>query len=456
MALIKREELASWLKGKGASQDVRVFLFVGERFLCHEAADLLEQTLLQGGGMVHPIDGDQEDISRTLGQLMNFSILPGRQIYRVTDSGLFHSKVVASKIWEKAMRAQEAGNPGAALAPLRNLAELAGLDAGESFSSLSAAQWKTLFSFERPAGDLGWIDRILAGGAAPDSQRTVKGGRGGTGSAEKYVAALEKGVPGQNYLVLSAENVDKRKALYLFIKQHGLVVDCEVGSGSSRAVQQDQKKILQELIAKTLRSFEKKLEPRAMESLLERVGFHPVAVVMELEKAALFVEERPVITCADLDTIVGRTREDALFELTEAFGKRQLASTMVILGRLLENGVHPLAILSTMYKYIRKMLLFRSLMMASVPAWRKDMQAGEFQDTYLPALKETGHWGEMLKGHPYALYMSFKKAQEFSCPLLQGWLARLLEAEYRMKGSSLAPVLILEEMVVAMLAGKTG
>lgn len=451
MALVKRDELATWLKGNAAGTGARVFLFVGERFLCREAADMVERWLLQGGGTVHPIDGDQEDMGRTLGQLMNFSILPGRQLYRVTDSALFHSKVTSAQIWEKAAQAQDAGKPAAAQAPLRSLAELAGLESGESLASLSATQWKALFAFERPAGDLSWADRILAEARA---SVPVKGNRNGAGVAEKYMAALEKGLPGQNYLLLSAESVDKRKGLYLFIKQHGLVVDCEVASGSSRAVQQDQKKILQELIVKTLRPFEKKLEPRAVEPFLERVGFHPVAVVMELEKAALFVQEQPVITLRDLDAIVGRTREDALFELTEAFGKRQLSIVLVILGRLLENGVHPLAILSTMYKYIRKMLIFRSLQMDGNPLWRKDMAAGEFQDQYLPALKEKGHWGEMLKGHPYALYMSFRKAQEFSCPVLKAWLTRLLEAEFRLKGSSLPPTLVLEEVLMEMLRVK--
>lgn len=191
-----------------------------------------------------------------------------------------------------------------------------------------------------------------------------------------------------------------------------------------------------------------------MEMLFERVGFHPVAVVMELEKVALFALDRPVINGADLETMVGRTREDALFELTEAFGKREVGSTLLILARLVENGIHGLAILATMRNYIRKLLLFRSMQLQENPPWQRGMQARQFQDLYLPALKEKGEWTEVLKGHPYALYMGFKKAEEYSCPLLKEWMGLLLKTEFQLKGSPLPPTLLLEELFLSMFSSK--
>lgn len=452
MALIKRDELASWLTQGEAGQGIRIFLFFGERYLCRESADQVVQALLaQGGGMMHALDGDQEDPARTLGQIMNFSLLPGRQLYRVTDSRLFHSKAVAKDIWGKAVQAQEAGRPGPARLQLKSLAGLAGLGGGESLADLGADQWQEVFGFAKPGGELAWVDKLLAEAGA---QSGSKGTEAAT-IADRYLAALEKGLPGQNYLLLSAENVDKRKALFTFIKKHGLIVDCFVETkSSSTAALKEQKEVLRGLAQKTLVSFGKKIEPRAMEMLFERVGFHPVAVVMELEKVALFVLDRPLISCADIEAMVGRTREDALFELTEAFGNRQLAATLTILGRLVENGIHDLAILATMRNYIRKMLIFRSLQLQENPSWQRGMQVKVFQDVYLPALKEKGEWAEMLKGHPYALYMGFKKAEEFSCPVLKEWMALLLQAEFQMKGSPLSPTLFLEELFVSMLSGK--
>ncbi|MBW6521283.1 MAG: DNA polymerase III subunit delta [Desulfoarculaceae bacterium] len=450
MTLIKRNELASWLVRGGVEQESRLVLFFGERYLCREAADMLQQALLRkSGGVVHAIDGDQEDPGRTLGQIMNFSLLPGRQIYRVTDSRLFHSRAVAKDIWNKAVQAHAAGRSGPARQQLQSLVTLAALDGDETLAGIGPDQWQQLFAFAKPASDLTWADSLLS------LARPQAGARGGVaGLADRYLAAFAKGFPGQNILFLSTESVDKRKQLYTFIKKNGLVIDCSIDGGAGSAAQKEQKEVLRELALRTLALFEKKMEPRAMDMLFERVGFHPVAVVMELEKVALFALERPLITCADLETMVGRTREDALFELTESFGKRQLAATLVILGRLQENGIHGLAILATMRNYIRKMLLFRSLQLQTSPPWQRGMQARQFQDIYLPALKEKGEWAEILKGHPYALFMSFSKAAEFSCPQLKEWMALLLKAEFRIKGSPLPQTLLLEELFLSMAAEK--
>ncbi len=455
MALIKRIELPAFLQDIGKSQDTpprRIFLFFGERFLCREAADSLQKALLAvdntAAGTVNSIDGDTEDAGKTLGQLLNFSILPGTQIFRVTDSRLFHSKNVGSAIWTRIVQAKSSGKETSCLRQLQSLIALAGLDDDELLADLSTQQWQAAFGFNKPDGNLSWADDLLA---------TAGSSRKKTGSADlasRYVAAFKKGVPPNNVLILSAESVDKRKQFFKFIKDEGVVVDCSVDSGASAAAQKGQKEVLQEMVLKALAGLQKKIHPQALNALFERVGFHPVAVVMEAEKLALYVGERETITLDDLEEMVGRTREDALFELTDAFGKRQGAKTLVLLHRLQDNGMHALQIVATMRNYLRKLLIFRSLQLQPEPVYRSGMNAGTFQKEYLPALKKRDEWTDMLKGHPYALFMSFSKAQDFSCAVLKNWLELLLQAEFRLKGSPLSPDLVLEELFLTMLAAK--
>ena len=449
MTLIKRNDLATVLDGVRQGKKNQVYLFFGERYLCKESADLLQKTLLeQNTGAVHPIDGDQEDAGRTLSRLMSFSLLPGLQIYRVTDSRLFQSKDMSAGLWEKAAQAISANRPAPALKYLLNMLSLAGVpvESREPFSELSADQWQALFGTGKPSGDLSWADRLVQ---ETGSQASPKGTP--TNQAEKYMEAISRGFPGQNILLLTAEAVDKRKKLFTHIKEKGVIVDCSVETGAGSAAQKVQKEVLLEMVRKTLADFGKKIEPKAMNLFFDRVGFHPVAVVMETEKLALFVEDRPVITCDDLETMVGRSREDALYELTDAFGKRQVSKTLTILQHLLENGTHSLAILSTLRNYLRRLLIFRSFQLRPTPVWRQGMSAQQFQGTYLPALKETGEWPDLLKGHPYALYMSFTKAAEYSCPVLKKWLGLLLEAEFRLKGSPLPQHIVLDELFLTML-----
>ncbi|MDP3481585.1 MAG: DNA polymerase III subunit delta [Desulfoprunum sp.] len=452
MALIKRTDLPGHLKTFGDSPPPQIVLCLGERYLGREAADLLQQAILAASpGTVHSIDGDQEDPGQTLAKLNSFSLLPGRQIFRVSDSRIFHSKTVASAIWNKAVQAKDAGRPDSARRSLKSLLQLADIKPGSTtaFSEISADQWQKLFSFARPSENLFWADDLVT---ETGNSGAVAGKAAGI--AEKYIAAFEKGLPPQNILILTAEEADRRQRLFTAIKKIGLVIDCAVAEGSGAAAQNEQKDILREMVQKTLKEFGKKIEPQALDIFFERVGFHPVAVVMETEKLALYAGDRPLITTADLDEMVGRSREDALFELTDAFGKKQPGRTLTILGRLQDNGTHGLAILSTMRNYLRKLMVFRSLQNRSQPLWHRGMNARQFQSDYLPALKETGEWPELLKGHPYAIYMSFTTAAEYSCATLKDWLSLLLQAEYRLKGSPLPQRLVLEELFLTLLGKK--
>ena len=449
MTLIKRSDLSSILEGVRQGKKAQVYLFFGERYLCRESADLLQKALLeQNTGAVQPIDGDREDASQTLGRLMSFSLLPGLQIYRVTDSRLFQSRETNAGLWEKAVQEFEANRGAQALRYLLNMLSLAGVspENREPLSGLGDDQWQALFGIARPAGDLAWADRLVQEAGPQSFPQSAA-----ANLAEKYIEAIGRGLPAQNILMLSAETVDKRKRLFTHIKEHGVIIDCAVETGAGSAAQKVQKEVLLEMVRKTLAGFNKKIEPKAMDLFLERVGFHPVAVVMETEKLALYADDRPVITCDDLETMVGRSREDALFELTDAFGKRQTARTLVTLHHLLENGTHSLAILATMRNYLRRLLLFRAFQLRLSPVWRQGMSVQQFQGNYLPALKELGEWPDLLKGHPYALYMSFSKAAEFSCPALKKWLGLLLEAEFRLKGSPLPQHIILDELFLTML-----
>ena len=449
MVQIKRSELQSKLQEKSFPFDAQIFLFFGERFLCKEAADFFQETLLQQQpGAVHNVDGDGEDPGQTLARLMSFSLLPGRQIYRVSNSRIFHSKTVVSEIWTKATQAFQADRPAPALRHLQAMIQAVDLkiDGPSPLSEIPPQEWKKIFAFEKPGENLTWADNLLA--ESPAIAKVTP-----TNLIDRYIEAFDKGLPGGNILILTAETVDKRQRLFTYIKKKGTIIDCSVASGANVAAQNEQKEILKEMMLKTLREFSLKIEPQAVEMFFERVGFHPVAVVTETEKLAHFVGDRPVITCKDMETMVARNREDALYELTDAFSKRQVGRTLDILSRLLEQGFHSLAILATMRNFLKKQLIYRSLQMRPSPAWRRGMNAKEFQNHYLPDLKAQGEWAELLQGHPYALFMSFSKASDYSCSGLKRWLTMLLDAEFRLKGSPLPQQLILEELFLAMLQG---
>lgn len=447
-----RETLPALL-AQAAAGPSQVYLFCGERYLCRNAAEQLEKVLLQTtGGTVHAIDGDQEDSSATLAKLRGYSLLPGRQVYRVTDTRLFLSKQVAKSIWDRALKAHTGGKSEQAGRALRALVESGGLDpkaADNDLDTMPAAEWQQCFGFARPSGDLSWTRTYLA-----DS-----GGKGGAGSAasdpaELFASALSTGFPASNILILLAEEVDKRKKLFKRLKDEQTVVDLSVESGAGAKAQKEQKSVLQELVQQTLAEHNKTMAPGLADLLFERVGFHPVAVVMELRKVIAYIGERRQISRDDLDLLVGRTRQEALFELTGAIARRDREQALVIGDRLQENGIHPLAVVATLRNFVRGLLLCRALQEQPAFQYQSSMSAAAFQNSCLPRLKERGQWKKELAGHPFALYMQFKTASTFPLPTLTGWMQLLLHAELRLKGSPIAAATILQHLILSMLAQK--
>lgn len=445
MGLIKRKELGSLLDSIKRGERKQVYLCFGERYLCRQVVEQLEQ-LLPGDqpGSVHGLDGGVEDSGKLLARLLSFTLLPGLQIYQVIDTNLFHSKEVGEQIWDKARNAQQNGKSQAAARHLKNLLKLGSVsvDSRTIFSDIAQEQWSKLFGFAHPQQDLSWADRLISTGDLPAAAATSP--------IDRLMSAIEAGLPANNILILTAEHVDKRKKLFSHIKKHGDIIDCSVAEGSSRAAVQQQKDVIREMALTTLKKLDKSIDTAALDRLFERVGFHPVGVVLEVEKLAFFIDDRQRITAADVDQMVGRTREDAIFELTEALGNNNLSAALVILDHLLSDGVHGLAIIASLRNYLRRMLIFNSLQKQSQPAWTASMQSNEFQNTYLPALKETGLWPDLLKGHPYALYMGFRKAAQFRQDNLKVSLSMLLDAEFKLKGSPLPLRIVLEELLISL------
>lgn len=451
MPLYTRDTLPALLAqpATGASQ---VFLLFGERYLCQKAAEQLEQALLaQIGGTVHPIDGDQENIAATLARLRSFSLLPGRQLYRVTDTRLFLSKQVAKNIWDKALKAHADGKTDQAGRALRAFMESGGIDPrslDQDLDTMPPAEWQQCFGFARPSDDLSWTRPYLA-------TEQGKNGSVSTGSptdpAEILSHALTTGFPANNALILLAEDVDKRKKLFKLLKDEQIVIDLSVESGAGAKAQKEQKAVLLELVQQTLKEQDKTLAPGLADLLFERVGFHPVAVVMELRKVMLYLGERRQITRDDLDCLVGRTRQEALFELTAAITRRDREQALSIGDRLQENGIHPLAVVATLRNFVRGLLLCRALQEQPDLQFQSSMSAASFQQNCLPRLKERQQWKKELSGHPYALYMQFKSAASYSLPVLAGWMKLLLEAEFRLKGSPIAAAIVLQHLILSML-----
>lgn len=455
MALIKRNELPALFKEVEKGAVSPVYLVTGERFLCRQAAEQLVDILLpadQREIKLQNIDGDREDVNRTVHLLRTYSLFGGRQVVRVWDSKLFFSKQVSKTMWQKATGMWEEKKPDDARRYIVRMLHSGGLAVDEEsvdVAALSDRRWRELFGFAKPSGDLGWVKQLFD--SAPGAVAVPGGPEAGSDGSEQILLILQGGLPTDNILIIVAEAVDKRKKLYKYIEKHGVILDLTVEGGSSRKAVDEQERVLTEIIQQAVADLGKKIDRQAVQMLLKRVGFHPVAAAMEAEKLALYAGDQDHIDGSDVDAIVGRTREDALYELTGAVGQAQLEQSFAILARLLESGVHSLAVLATLRNFFKKMLVIRSFQESPEPSYAKGMAFAVFQKRYLPALKEAhSAWLPLWKGHPYALYMSFGQAEKYSVNFLKKALGMLLEAEYRLKSSSVPDRLVMENLLLEL------
>ncbi|MBM9536810.1 DNA polymerase III subunit delta [Desulfobulbus alkaliphilus] len=433
----------------------QVYVLCGERYLCRNAVEQLENSLLQAGGTVHAIDGDQEDMAATLARLRSFSLLPGRQIYRVTDTRLFLSRQVAKNIWDRVTKAHTGGKTEQAARTLRTFLECGGLDPAApdtDLEAMAAAEWQQHFGFAKPGDDLAWTKPILEDNRAR-AGATAKAA--GADPGDLLLKTLDAGIPKANVLILVAEEIDKRKKLFKALKEQQVIIDLSVETGAGARAQKAQKAVLQDLLRQTLAEDNKTMAPGLAEILFERVGFHPVALVMEIRKVMLSIGDRRQISREDLDALVGRTRQEALFELTTAIGRRDLKEALALTERVRSNGIHPLAIVATLRNFVRGLLLFRALGERPELHFQPNMTPAAFQQVCLPRLKEGDLWQKELSGHPFALYMQFKTAAACPLTLLTGWMNLLLETELRLKGSPIAEAIVLQHLILAMLGPKT-
>lgn len=138
----------------------------------------------------------------------------------------------------------------------------------------------------------------------------------------------------------------------------------------------------------------KKLPPDAAELLVELVGPHLGLLDQELDKLAVAVGSAPAITADDVGRLVGRSREADVFRILDAVGEGKPGEALAVLGRLIEEGEDPLAILGPLTYQLRKLATVGRLLAqgqslgpaldaAGVPRWPKIREGTERQLRHL-------------------------------------------------------------------------
>jgi len=301
---------------------------------------------------------------------------------------------------------------------------------------------------------------------------------------EQLKALIEKGFPETHFLVMTSATADRRRLIFNTLKEFGVTIDCTVPKGNRKADQGQKTEFLRSTMKEILDRTGKGIDGHAFNQLSEMTGFDPATFADNLERLVSFIGERTQITADDVQSIVKRTRKDAIFELTNAVSDRKVGQALFFFKSLCESGFYPLQLLAALTNHIRKILVVKEFILSEKAKGNSCWQHGtrnynQFMKNTMPfviqgdgALSEKlQQWEQALAPdgtenkkkittdlaiapnpkNGYPVFQMFVKSDNFSRDELISIFLKLSELDHQMKTSSDSdPFILLEALIIGI------
>ena len=464
-----------------------VILIHGEELLCRQVVDGLLPVLVEGGkgaAGFESLDGASVSWTDVLERVNTFALLGGPRIVAVMDAKLFHGAKDAGGMVAKIEDALVADNQDKAA---RQLAALLGL-LGLGFDDVSgkAAKLPKALAGRNQEGPE-WLAPLVA--HCQEKDIAIPAQADGAALLEQ---AIRQGFPPDNCLVITTDLVDKRRTLYKALDQDGLIVDCTVPKGERMADRKVQQSVLQDQLGRALERSGKTMAPGTFQHLQEKTGFDLRTFTQAVDKLIAFVGAHPTITPADVDQVLTRTKQDPIFELTNAVAAKDFNQAMFFFDSLLGGDFHPLQLLAALANQIRRLLVMKDFAQSAAgQGLSPGMTFNQFKSAAIPAmtafdqkLQDMGAmWSQALappasdkkgkkpkkgkaKGKAkkpalplelrlganpsaaYPLFITFQKQARFTAEELRQTLTALHEADMLLKTGGRQPRLVFERLLM--------
>jgi DNA polymerase-3 subunit delta len=446
------KSLASVLKDISRGQGASCYLLYGdEDFLVEEALGKLVDALIPAQDRdlnLFIMDDESTGVDPVCEALSTPPLIPGPKVVLLRKTRLFYSKTSLPELVRKIADGAETDLPAAARAFMIFL-DLAGWSFDElrddGWRRITDAQWQEVVGGDGGEERGKWLPRVLeycmAQGVA---------GRTRHGGTEALEALILSGFPEGHCLIMTTDTVDRRKKLFKAIADRGVVLSFIRTRSETR-----QRSLMMENLREKLARRGKTLSPEAWVVLGKKTGFRLRDSAEALDLLITYTGDRKTIEPADVETVIGRTRDDTVFDLTEALVGKDLRKALASLGDLFYQGVHPLVILAMITREVR--FLFHGkvfLDTGRIAGFRADMDFGQFQRAVYPAVKglqsELGKGTSLAGQHPYVIYNALRNSTRYSHGELLSHMGRVLDVDGAMKSTGQDPRLLLERLLIAL------
>jgi DNA polymerase III subunit delta len=232
----------------------------------------------------------------------------------------------------------------------------------------------------------------------------------------------------QNQLLLEASTLKAKHPLLQFAKDAGKFIPCEPLKGGA----------LVQWVRDRLRKEKISVPGRTPVLMVERIGNKMLDLEQVVEKIALFSKGKSQVDEKDISDLIGPDQAEVLFELTDAVGKKDTASALRFVDRMLRQGRQIPEIIGLIFWQLKQLLTTLDFL----------------EKARATQAKEPGHltqvFAKALKRHPYYAEKLIEKARRFKRSELDRDLDFILEADLKTKSTGLKDRIVLESLVLKL------
>ena len=266
---------------------------------------------------------------------------------------------------------------------------------------------------------------------------------------EELSELLDRGIGSEVTFLISATDVDKRRAFYkTLVKRAEVQIFDRLDSGRA-GWEEEATEIVQGRAKKRKLQF----DADALDLFVLLTGGDTRQIDNELEKLDTFLGKDRAVRGELVRELVPLSRAGVIFELSTALATRDLELALKLVRRLLDHGESAIGILLVaIVPTIRNLLLAKDLME------RHRLRAPHSPFQFISAInrlpaKATEHLPRKKDGsiNAYALGIAAQHAQEFETDQLIRAMRACLEANIQLVTTQLDHELILTEVVVKLL-----
>jgi len=451
-----KQTIAEIQKGK----ILPVYVVLGdENYVMKEAAQRLIEALLPGKDKdlnLEVVEGAGEDWDRIIPALQTYPWFGQRRVIVVKDTRVFFSQFMLEEVIARSRMKYESGNLAEAVKLYRFVL---GHQGYKKIMDIADEAFPQLPGYQTHSKVEAWLKAVLN-----ECRRKGLDPIPYEDNSDKLLAALGrdgKGLPERNTLILITDHVDRRKSLYKVITEIGGIIDFSVARTrrDPAEIETNERRILFEQGERLLRSVQKTISRDAFDLLVNKTGFQVGVFLSELEKMIVFLRDKQRIEAAEVEEIVGRTKEDSIFDLQRAVGRREVKKALFYLRELLAQKEIPLVLLQGLATEIRYLAVAKEFLEAELKTkWNPRMSEEAFKKTvYFPIiLKKKKEISEKSRINIFKLPLNvlfelFQNAGKYSPEELQEDLKLLARADLKMKTLRTPPETILEETLLTLL-----